>query len=102
MTRITQILFLLLVVQIGHSQTLKIDSLSNLILDKYYTSLDDHYSLLSRDYQHNYFGHHEIIEYVNEDKIFRNIKSAFEESNKCTRLELINQTHLITARELKN
>jgi len=94
MTRITQILFLILVVQIGYSQTLQIDSLSNLILDKYYTSLDDHYSLLSRDYQHNYFGHHEIIEYVNKDEIFRNIKSAFEESNQCTRLELINQTHL--------
>lgn len=102
MKRLTQILFLLLIVQTSYSQTLKLDSLKNLILDKYYHSLDDHSPLLSRDYQHNYYGHNEIIEYINEDKIFRNIKSAFEESDQCTRLELNNQTHLNYCKEIEN
>lgn len=94
MTRLTQILFLLLIVQASFSQTLQIDSLASLVSDKYYRSLDDHFSLLSRDYYHNYYGYNEIIEYINKDKIYRSIKSSIEESNQCTRLELVNQTHL--------
>lgn len=101
MTRITFILILTILCQTGFCQDLKLDSIENYVSKKYYKSLDDHFSLLSRDNRKTYYGHQEIINLINKDSICRNLSKAIKPESRCTRLELINQTHLKYCKGIK-